>query len=194
MSTPTTDSGGRVDRQGRILEAALELLSRHGISGVNIRAVAKEAGVSLGLVNYHYEDKMSLIRAALHRIEEDDLALVEPDMSLAPVARLRKALRRIADPEFLTTEYLTLRLQLWSLAQANDEFRQINAAAWERYRDRLAELIGAARPGLSAGECKKRAADIIVLQNGLWLTTLLGLDKAAIRRSVARSEEIALAV
>ena len=194
MSTPTTDSGGRVDRQGRILEAALELLSRHGISGVNIRAVAKEAGVSLGLVNYHYEDKMSLIRAALHRIEEDDLALVEPDMSLAPVARLRKALRRIADPEFLTTEYLTLRLQLWSLAQANDEFRQINAAAWERYRDGLAELISAARPALSFNECRKRAADIIVLQNGLWLTTLLGLDKAAIRRSVARSEEIALAV
>jgi AcrR family transcriptional regulator len=194
MSTPTTDSGGRVDRQGRILEAALELLSRHGISGVNIRAVAKEAGVSLGLVNYHYEDKMSLIRAALHRIEEDDLALVEPDLSLAPVARLRKALRRIADPEFLTTEYLTLRLQLWSLAQANDEFRQINAAAWERYRDGLAELIGAARPALSSSECRKRAADIIVLQNGLWLTTLLGLDKAAIRRSVARSEEIALAV
>ena len=194
MSTPTADSEGRVDRQGRILEAALDLLSRHGIAGVNMRAVAREAGVSLGLVNYHYEDKMSLIRAALHRIEEDDLALVEPDLSLAPVARLRKALRRIADPEFLTTEYLTLRLQLWSLAQANEEFRQINAEAWERYRDRLAELIRAARPALSPSECRKRAADIIVLQNGLWLTTLLGLDKAAIRRSVARSEEIALAV
>ena len=194
MSTPTADSEGRVDRQGRILEAALDLLSRHGIAGVNMRAVAREAGVSLGLVNYHYEDKMSLIRAALHRIEEDDLALVEPDLSLAPVARLRKALRRIADPEFLTTEYLTLRLQLWSLAQANEEFRQINAEAWERYRDRLAELIRAARPALSPSECRKRAADIIVLQNGLWLTTLLGLDKAAIRRSVARTEEIALAV
>ena len=37
------------------------------------------------------------------------------------------------------------------------------------------------------------AADIDVLQNGLWLTTLLGLDRASIKRAVVRSEEIALA-
>lgn len=194
MSTPSADSEGRVDRQARILGAALGLLSQHGISGVNIRAVAKEAGVSLGLVNYHYEDKTSLIRAALHQFEEQDLAFLEPDPALAPVARLRAALRRVADPEFLTTEYLSLRLQLWSLAQANKDFEEINAAAQKRYREGLAELIRAARPALSPTECRKRASDIIVVQNGLWLTALLGLDRASIRRNVARTEEIALAV
>jgi AcrR family transcriptional regulator len=35
------NSGEQVDRQERILEAALGLLSRHGISGVNMRAVAR---------------------------------------------------------------------------------------------------------------------------------------------------------
>ena len=194
MSTPTAASEGRVDRQGRILEAALDLLSRHGISGVNMRAVAREAGVSLGLVHYHYDDKMSLIRAALHRFEEQDLGFLESDTELPPVSRLRKALRRVADDEFLTTEYLSLRLQLWSLARAHEDFEEINAAAWARYRDRLADLISAARPALSPGDCRKRAADIIVVQNGMWLTTLLGLDRASIRRNVARTEEIALAM
>ena len=132
MSTPTAASEGRVDRQGRILEAALDLLSRHGISGVNMRAVAREAGVSLGLVHYHYDDKMSLIRAALHRFEEQDLGFLESDTELPPVSRLRKALRRVADDEFLTTEYLSLRLQLWSLARAHEDFEEINAAAWAR--------------------------------------------------------------
>ena len=89
MSTPSADSEGRVDRQERILEAALGLLSRHGISGVNMRAVAKEAGVSLGLVNYHYEDKTSLIRAVLHRIDEQDVMLLQTEPTLPPVARLR---------------------------------------------------------------------------------------------------------
>ena len=51
-----------LDRQARILEAVLRLLSRHGISGVSMRAVAREAGVALGLVNYYYADKTSLIR------------------------------------------------------------------------------------------------------------------------------------
>ena len=181
------------DRQQRILDAVLALLSREGISAVSMRAVAREAGVSLGLVSYHYADKTSLIAAALRRIEDQDVALVEPDPDLAPVPRLRAALARVADPEFLTTEYLSLRLQLWALAQAHAEFEQNNTAAQARYRSGHAALIRAARPHLTRTECSRRAADIDVVQNGLWLTALLGLDRAAIRRSVRRCEEIALA-
>ncbi len=183
----------KVDRQALILEAVLTLLSRRGISGVSMRAVAGEANVALGLVNYYFEDKTSLIAAALRRVEEQDIAIVEPDPTLPPDERLRAALRRVADPEFLTTEYLSLRLQLWSLAQADEAFEHINTEAQRRYRAGLASLIRAARPTLSRAECDRRAADIDIVQNGLWLTALLGLGGASIHRSVARTEEIALA-
>ena len=192
---PFVTSSSRVppekDRQERILDAVVRLLSEGGISAVSMRAVAREAGVSLGLVNYHYEDKTSLIRAALHRIEEQDLAMVEPDPAREPRQRLRAALTRVADPEFLTTEYLSLRLQLWSLAQAHEDFEQINTEAQRRYRTGLAALIRAARPELTRADCARRAADIDVVQNGLWLTALLGLDRASINRSVDRCQEIA---
>jgi AcrR family transcriptional regulator len=190
MTVPDPDAPAK-DRQERILDAVVNLLAQGGISAVSMRAVAREAGVSLGLVNYHYEDKSSLIRAALRRIEDQDIALVEPDLGLQPVERLRAALKRVADPEFLTTEYLSLRLQLWSLARAHEDFEQINSVAQIRYRAGLAELIRAARPTLSEDECAERAADIDVVQNGLWLTALLGLDRASIDRSVARCEDIA---
>jgi hypothetical protein len=98
----------------------------------------------------------------------------------------------VAAPEFLTTEYLSLRLQLWALARAHEEFEQINTDAQKRYRAGLARLIHAARPDLTRTECNRRAADIDVVQNGIWLTALLGLDRASVRRSVARCEEIAL--
>ena len=187
------NSGEQIDRQSRILEEALELLSRHGISGISMRAVAREAGVALGLVNYYYEDKPSLIRAALHRIDEHDLMLVEPDPASPPDEQLRNALRRVAGPELLTTRYLSLRLHLWALAQAHEDFALINAAAFERYLDGLAALVGNATPGLSRQECRERAADIVVVQNGMWLTTLLGVEKAAIERGLVRTEQIAFA-
>lgn len=183
----------KVDRQELILEAVLTLLAARGISGVSMRAVAGEAKVALGLVNYYYEDKTRLIAAALHRVGEQDVAIVEPDPTLSPEERVRAALRRVADPEFLTTEYLSLRLQLWALAQADEAFEHINTAAQRRYRAGLAALVRGARPTLSRAECDKRAADIDVVQNGMWLTALLGLDRASIRRSVRRTEEIALA-
>jgi AcrR family transcriptional regulator len=183
----------KVDRQARILEAAIALLARDGISGVSMRAVAREAGVALGLVNYHFADKTSLIRAALHRVEAQDLAMVTPGPALAPEDRLLAALRAFAEPELLTTEYLSLRLQLWALARAHEDFERINTEAQKRYRAGIARLIRDARPELSRAECNKRAADIDVLQNGVWLTALLGLDRASVRRSIARCEEIALA-
>jgi hypothetical protein len=71
--------------------------------------------------------------------------------------------------------------------------RLINAAAFERYLDGLATLIGNAKPELSSDECRERAADIVVVQNGMWLTALLGVDEASIRRSLARTEQIAFA-
>lgn len=190
----TVDGTGKekVDRQARILDAAIDLLASNGISGVSMRAVAREAQVSLGLVNYHFADKNGLVKAALLRIEEQDLAIVAPDPELDPEQRLRAALRRIAEPQFLTTEYLSLRLQLWSLARAHEEYEQINTEAQKRYRDGLADLIRDARPGLTPAECASRAADVDVVQNGIWLTALLGLDHASVRRNLARCEEIAL--
>ena len=193
MGTSAVNSGEQTDRQSRILDAAMELLSRHGISGVSMRAVAREAGVALGLVNYYYDDKTTLIRAALSRVDEHDLLLVAPDPSVAPDEQLRRALRRVAGADLLTTRYLSLRLHLWALAQADEDYAQINAAAFDRYIDGLAALVSSAKPELSWNECRERASDIVVIQNGMWLTALLGVDKASIQRSITRTEEIAFA-
>ncbi|RAJ58937.1 TetR family transcriptional regulator [Streptomyces sp. Amel2xB2] len=191
MSETVAELEKKAGRQERILDAVIALLSQHGISGVSMRAVAREAGVALGLVHYYYDDKVTLISAALRRIEEDDVAMVEPDPARSPEQNLRAALRRVADAEYLTTAYLSLRLQLWAIAQAHPDFEEINTAAQKRYRKGLAALIRAARPQLSRAEANKRAADIDIVQNGIWLTALLGVDRASIRRSVKRCEDIA---
>jgi AcrR family transcriptional regulator len=193
MGTNTVNSGEQLDRQSRILEAALDLLSRHGIAGVSMRSVAREAGVALGLVNYYYDDKTSLIRAALHRVDEHDLLLVTPDPELSPDEQLRTSLRRVAGADLLTTKYLSLRLHLWALARADEGYAEINAAAFDRYIDGLAALVSNAMPALSRDECRDRASDIVVIQNGMWLTSLLGVDSESIERSIARTEEIAFA-
>lgn len=191
MNDSAAADESKVDREERILDAVLPLLSQYGISGVSMRAVARQAGVALGLVNYYYRDKTTLIGAALRRIEAQDVAMLEPDPATPAETNLRRALRHVAKPEFLTTEYLSLRLQLWSLAQAHPDFEEINTSAQRRYRTALATLIRDARPHISKAESNRRAIDIDIIQNGMWLTGLLGVNRAAIRRSVTRCEEIA---
>jgi TetR/AcrR family transcriptional regulator, cholesterol catabolism regulator len=114
--TATAAVDERRDREADILDAVLVVLARHGISGVTMRAVARAAGVSLGLANYYFTDKTSLVAAALRRIGQQDLDIVQGDRDTEPAERLQFALRRVGDGEFLDPTYLALRLQLCSLA------------------------------------------------------------------------------
>ena len=156
-----------------------------------MRAVAKEADVALGLMNYYFDDKTSLIAEALRRIGEADAQLVAPMPGLDADGQLRIALRRVADEEFLRTEYLALRLQLWSVAPVDPVFAAINQDAQVRYRNGLGSLIAAARPDLDPAEVGRRAADILIVQNGMWLTSILIVDDNAILRAIERCEVIA---
>ncbi len=189
MADPTSSEPAADER---ILDATLAVLARDGVAGVSMRAVAREAGVALGLANYHFDGKTALISAALERIGEKDLELVAAADGMAPVDALRDALRRAVDPSFLTPAYLSLRLQLWSLAGVDDSFAEINRGAQRRYLDGLAALIGAARPDLDRTEAEQRAADVLIEQNGVWLTAVLIPDDAAVARALSRCERLAL--
>lgn len=180
------------DAEHRILDAVLAVLADGGLAGVSMRAVARRADVALGLINYHFHDKTSLIAAALRRLGDDDILLVAPEYGLDPVKRLRAAFRHVADDEFLRTDYLGLRLQLWSLARVDPIYAEINRQTQLRYREGLVELIAAARPDLDDIEVRRRAADVLIVQNGMWLTSILIVDPDAIERSIHRCEEIAL--
>jgi AcrR family transcriptional regulator len=189
VSKPVAEFG---EKEERILDAVIAVLSRGGIAAVSMRAVAKEAGVALGLTNYYFTDKSSLIIAALRRVGDEDARLLDPAEGLDPDEQLRYALRRALNDDLLRSDYLGLRLQLWSLAAIEPEFAAINRVAQTHYLDRLGELVAAARPHLTVEEVARRASDVLVVQNGMWLTSILTVDAAVIERSVQRCEQIAL--
>ncbi|MFC3675743.1 TetR/AcrR family transcriptional regulator [Ferrovibrio xuzhouensis] len=62
MSGPDTAS----ERQRPLMEATLRIIGRNGIDGVTHRAVAAEAGLSLGAITHHFKSRDALVEAALH--------------------------------------------------------------------------------------------------------------------------------
>lgn len=61
------------ERREQLIEAALAVASRDGIDAATVRAVAAEAGVSLGVVHYCFQDKDELLRAMAHAITSANL-------------------------------------------------------------------------------------------------------------------------
>lgn len=182
------------DTRTAMLDAVTRVLARKGLAGVTVRAVAEEAGVAIGSMNYHFDGKDSLIAAALERVGAQDAELVARGGPNAdPVAHLLEALARVVDDPWLEPGYLGLRLQLWSLAPVDPVYAEINHRAQVGYRNGLRELIADAVPTLDDDELDRRAADVLIVQNGMWLTSILIPDRATIERGVRRCEAIALA-
>lgn len=63
MATVST-ARGEVTRQ-RILDATLQVIATEGVRAVTQRRIAKQAGASLGLITYYFDNTTALITATL---------------------------------------------------------------------------------------------------------------------------------
>lgn len=137
-----------VSRQ-QVLDAAIAVLAKQGITGTSVQDIAQGAGLSKGAVHYHFESKEELLERVLDRCSE----LVEERVRAAfaelgtPLERIRRALvemwslRRDGVPEIRVLADLHL------LARQNPRIRKACGEALERARRQiidvgLSELIG----------------------------------------------------
>lgn len=65
------------DTRRRILEATIGCLYRMGYSAVTIAIVAKEAGVSRGIISYHFASKADLMVAVRDAVHLEETRLIE---------------------------------------------------------------------------------------------------------------------
>jgi AcrR family transcriptional regulator len=91
-----------IDPKERILQAAVRLLQEEG-GEVSVRRIAAQAGVGVGLVNYHFGSKENLLNQAFLRIlAERAAAWLDPSGYAArtaglPLARLKMLARQAGE-------------------------------------------------------------------------------------------------
>lgn len=87
----------------KVIEAALELFSKHGYSHTTLAMIASAAGFSRGPIYWHFKNKDELYSAVLHYSQEPLEQLVEQSM-----ARQETPLRAI---EYLCQHWFSLLLE-----------------------------------------------------------------------------------
>src|SRR5437763_1370315 len=96
--------------KARIRNAAMDLFAQYGDSRVSLRAVAAEAGVTLGLVQHHFKTKDGL-RDAVDKLVVDyfatTVASIPPTGTAAEVAATRdEAVRRMLQDNPAVVNYI----------------------------------------------------------------------------------------
>lgn len=107
---PATGPADATDSKERILAAALEAFAELGFDGATTREIAQRAGVNLGLIQYYFDGKENLWRAAVERafseIQAGLDAVLADDSELDERERARLMIRTFveyvsAHPQFV---------------------------------------------------------------------------------------------
>ena len=188
------------ERREQLIEAALAVASRDGIDAATVRAVAAEAGVSLGVVHYCFQDKDELLRAMAHAITSANLerslgelpaAVDGPESVIEGVIdALWAGIRDSRGPQLLSYELTTSSLRHSELNQvAIEQYRGQWAAAeqvldlveraahvgWSVPRGHLARTVVAVIDGYSLAwlvDGDSEAARAGLLAFGRYLSTM----------------------
>jgi len=172
-SSLTTEKGW--ERVHAILQAARRLLAADGYSGLSMRRVAAEAGMSLSNVQHYYGSKEVLLEAVL--LSTMDEFQAKMDRISAEMSE-RPRLEQFVSTTDMFLEEITnpvthaLFFEIWALASRNAFASSLMDRMLARERKTVYNLIRGLNPAIPDEEYMQRAILMVAQIEGLMLFRL----------------------
>lgn len=130
-------------RREDILRAAYRVAARDRLTGLTVRNVAAEAGVSNGLVFFYFESRDNLLSELLGWLLEATLVAADTAQVhhlRSPAERMLAVVRRDIEALPRQRERVALFFDYWVLGTRSPEIQTKIRAALDRYRDAFRPL------------------------------------------------------
>ncbi|QXJ24944.1 TetR family transcriptional regulator [Actinomadura graeca] len=163
----------------QIVQATLRLIGEQGIGAVTNRAVAREAGVSLGSLTYHFPSQDDLLREALRAFVDDEIARITAhvaalaDSGIGPDQAADQVERAVAGFAHGPEQVANLELHLH--AARDPGIRDASTRSVAAY-DRLAAAV---LTDLGIPDADRHAPAVVAMLYGLAVRRLATGDTAA---------------
>ncbi|WP_336777412.1 transcriptional regulator BetI [Pantoea sp. USHLN256] len=165
-------------RKEQLINAAFETIGDIGLAGITLSQVAKEAGMSTGIVSHYFGDKEGLLNATMRKILRDLRDGIAECRANAPRQDVRAQLFAIIDANFhpsqTSANSMRAWLDFWAASMHNSELRRL-----QRLNDRrlYSNICWQFRQVMSPELARKSARGLAALIDGLWLRgSLTGKD------------------
>ena len=157
----------------QLIEATIETLARRGFSRTTLTEVARLAGLSHGLVLFHFETKEKLLAETLAYLAEEYRANWSAALAAAgpsPAAQLNALIEADFDHKVFTPSRLAAWCSFWGEAQSRPLYQESCGEKDENYNRRMesicARLID---EGGYSGSPERLARILRVTIEGVWL-------------------------
>lgn len=133
------------DKSARIVDAMRASVAQRGVAGSTFDHVAREAGVSRGLLTYYFGTKEALLVEVCRRDCELRMAVLEEQLGGAETAEdfLERLVLALEDLVRNEPEFFAVIFELFTLSRRNDEMRAEFAELVRRTRAHVAGLLAA---------------------------------------------------
>jgi AcrR family transcriptional regulator len=184
----------REDRPPEILEATCRAIARVGISGLYIRHVAEEAGVSRALVSYYFPTRDQLLAAALEYAESRAIDEIERRITSGPAPqRLEAMLLLEIDDSPVVRDNWVIWGELTEAAVFEQSFNALLETWILKWNESVATVIregqaeGTVPAEISADDAAERLTSLVDGLGPRWLLGHTSADRAheLIRTAVA---------
>src|SRR5437763_8065009 len=142
-SRPTRDLAG--DKAQRIVDAMRASVGSRGAAGATFDHVAREAGVSRGLLHYYFGTKERLLVEVVRRDTEIRMAALDEALADAHTADdfIDALVRSLEDLVEHDPEFVTLWFELFTVSRRNREIGAEVAELTRRTREHVADVFEA---------------------------------------------------
>src|SRR3954452_10763142 len=142
-TTPTQSISS--EKAQRIVDAMRASVARRGAAGSTFDHVAREAGVSRGLLHYYFGTKERLLVEVVRRDTEIRMAKLDEALAGAHTADdfIDALVRSLEDLVENDPEFVTLWFELFTVARRNEEIGAEVAELTRRTREHVAEQLEA---------------------------------------------------
>jgi AcrR family transcriptional regulator len=182
--TTTTNRPAGPGPRDRLLAAAIEHFSAHGVSDHSLRAVANAIGTSHRMLIYHFGSRDGLLAEVVRAVEEqqrDALTELLADSSLTPGEQSRRFWHRVADA---TLVHGRLFFELSALALQDKPYtRPLRDALISIWLEPLASLY--LRVGVPAEQAPTYARLGLATARGLLFDLLATDDRTSVDQAAA---------
>lgn len=177
----TSKSSGRTaskaERRTQLIEATIRSIAANGLSDTTTSVVAREAGLSQGIINLHFDSKDGLLLATLERVVDEYRSLWEAALEAAPAdpaSRLAALVEVDFHPAVCDRNKLAVWFAFWSESKARPTYRKLCAARDRDYDRVMREL---SREIVAEGgyevDPDLAARALAAITEGLWLDMLI---------------------
>jgi AcrR family transcriptional regulator len=157
-------------RRSQLTRAAYKVVGQKGYYDFTIRDIAREAGLSTGLVHYYFKNKEDLLLNLLKEMNANLKYYL--NRALTVLSDPRDKLLTFCDQAFDLVDrekaYFYVLIDFWAQINRNKRIRQANIKLFQSYRDEIAAILkeGAAKGVFLVMDVKLTSAIIISLIQG----------------------------